>query len=279
VPDQHVSAVYGLELVAPYLEQWCSSYNDLTSLDFSNFVKLDTIECYLSSNLSSVNLTNTPALRRACFEDCNLASLDLSQSPNLEDIRGALNAYRSIQFGTTGANAWHICVRDNPQISNPTLFANTSQFPNIAELLIWNDNQSGTLDIPSTHPSLPISLIGDDNQYSMLDFSGAFKNRAAAGIVSFQNNRLTQVNIAGCAQITELYLNNNLLGASQLDALLETLDSLGRSRDNTPSEVSLTVDLRQNDNPSATGYTHASALAQKGWTVYAEAWTLTPTAQ
>ena len=40
VDDQHVSAVEGLASVAPYLRQWCSSYGDLTSLDFTDFVAL-----------------------------------------------------------------------------------------------------------------------------------------------------------------------------------------------------------------------------------------------
>ena len=157
VPDQQVSAVRGLHHVAPYLAQWCSSYNQITSLDFSNFTNLDTIECFLSYSLRTVNLTNTPKLRRACFEDCNLESLDLSGSPNLEDLRGAVNDFSTINFGNIGAHVWHICMPVNPQLTNRTIFADMTLFPNIAELFIWNDNQTGSLRIPATHPTLGVS--------------------------------------------------------------------------------------------------------------------------
>ena len=71
--------VRGPHLVAPYLAQWCSSYNRITSLDFSNFTNLDTIECS-SQNLRTANLTNTPKLRRVCFEDCTLNPWNLPKA-------------------------------------------------------------------------------------------------------------------------------------------------------------------------------------------------------
>jgi len=40
VADQHVAEVRNLDLVAPSLREWCSSYNKIVSLDFSNFVNL-----------------------------------------------------------------------------------------------------------------------------------------------------------------------------------------------------------------------------------------------
>ena len=63
VNDQLVSKVENLQLVAPYLKEWCSSHNRITSLDFSNFVNLETIECFLSQSLQTINLTNTPKLK------------------------------------------------------------------------------------------------------------------------------------------------------------------------------------------------------------------------
>ena len=48
VPDQHVSLVENISLAAPYLKEWCSSYNNIKSLDFSNFINIETIECYRS---------------------------------------------------------------------------------------------------------------------------------------------------------------------------------------------------------------------------------------
>jgi hypothetical protein len=278
VADQQVSAVSGLELVAPTLEQWCSSYNRIAALDFSHFVKLDTIECFLSSSLTSVDLTDTPSLKRACFEDCSLASLDLSQSPALEDLRGAVNEYATIGFGSIGAAVWHICVRDNAYLTDADLFADLTQFPAIAELFIWNDRQTGSIRIPSTHPSMGVSLQADDNQYASLDLSGALRNPSATGEVSFRNNALTAVDLAGCSQINVLRLNSNRLPAAAVDALLADLVAAGRDRAATGEGTPLLVDLSGGSNaaPSAAGQAHAQTLADRGWTVVTAAGTYTP---
>ncbi|MCY2992783.1 MAG: hypothetical protein NTY19_33620 [Planctomycetota bacterium] len=276
VPDQQVSAVTGLALVAPTLEQWCSSYNRLRFLDFSNFVNLDTIECFLSQTLVRVNLANTPKLKRACFEDCDLETLDLAQSPALEDLRGAVNRYPTIEFGRIGRRVWHICVRDNPQMTNQALFADLSSFPNLSELFIWNDNQTGVLRLPASDPKRSVALLADGNHYTSLDLSGSLRNAAASGAVSFRSNQLSRINIAGCIQITELSLEKNRLDAAQVDGLLTTLDRLGRSRVDTEPHVALKIDLRGNAAPGAAGRAAAASLAAKGWTVVAESLTREP---
>ena len=270
VPDQQVSSVRGLHLVAPYLAQWCSSYNRITSLDFCNFKNLETIECYLSQQLRSVALKNTPKLRRACFEDCNLQSLDVSGSPNLEDLRGALNNYPTINFGNIGAHVWHICVRDNPQLTNRSIFADLANFPNLSELLIWNDNQTGVLRIPATHSTNRVYIAADGNQYTSLDLSGALTNIYSHAVVNLQDNQLSAVTIDGCCQINELNLMNNQLSAATLDTLLTTLDALGKSSDHIGEGERLLVDLRGNAVPGDTGCDHARNLVDKGWTVLAE---------
>lgn len=276
VQDQHVSAVRGLHLVAPYLGQWCSSYNQITSLDFRNFTNLDTIECYNSQSLRTVNLTNTPKLRRACFEDCNLAALDLAGSPNLEDLRGALNDFPTINFGSIGAHVWHICVRDNPQMTNQTIFADMTNFPNLMHLYIWNDNQAGALRLPATNPISEVYILADDNHYTSVDLSGALANAALRGMVSLRNNNLSAISLTGCRQITELYLENNLFDSATLDTLLGTLDALGRSESTIGPGGQLLADLRGNATPGTTGYNYALSLAGKGWTVAAEGWIVEP---
>jgi hypothetical protein len=276
VPDQHVSAVRGLHRVAPYLAQWCSSYNQITSLNFRNFTNLDTIECFLSYSLITVNLTNTPKLRRACFESCSLESLDLSSSPNLEDLRVAGNDLSTLNFGNIGAHIWHICMPVNPNLTNRTIFADMTLFPNIAELFIWDDYQTGPLRLPATNPALEVRILADGNQYNSLDLSGALTNATAIAVVSFRSNNLSAINITGCSQITELYLESNLLEAATLDTLLATLDTLGRSESNLGPGGLLRVDMRGNATPSAEGLVHAQALAAKGWTVYVEGHTYEP---
>ena len=276
VPDQKVSAVTGLDLVAPTLGQWCSSYNQIPSLEFVNFAQLDTIECFLSQKLTSVKLVNLPRLRRACFEDCDLRQLDLTGCPALEDLRGAQNAYPSIAFGKIGAQVWHICVRDNPQMADPKVFADLTQFPRISELFIWNDNQAGSIRIPSSHPENGVAILADGNHYESADLRGALRNARSTATVAFRSNRLRQINIEGCQQICELILEGNLLPADQVDRLLVTMDQLGRSRENIPDWVKPRIDLRGNAAPGPAGQQAMARLAAKGWTVTASDRTAAP---
>ncbi len=275
VPNQQVSDVEGLEQVAGTLQQWCSSYNLITSLDFGNFVNLDTIECFLSQTLRSVNLANTPVLKRACFEDCDLQTLDLSQSPLLEDLRGAVNAYPTIEFGNIGSQLWHICVRDNPQLTNQTLFTDLTAFPAISELFIWNCSQSGTLRLPASSATRWVSIAADGNAYTALDLAGSLHNAANGGSVSLQNNQLESVNLTGCVQIHALDLENNQLGEAQVDGMLVALDGLGRTQANSPG-LTLTVDLRGNATPGTAGQAAGQNLADKGWTVQCTGWIPNP---
>lgn len=259
VADQNVASIQGLDAVAPYLQQWCSSYNKITSLNFSNFTKLDTIECYFSQSLEEVILTNTPALQRACFEDCNLLSLDLSQSPKLKDLRGALNAYTTINFGSIGSEIWHICIRNNSQLTKRNLFADMSQFPVVEELFIWNDNQAGSLNLASTGSTGNVAVYAYDNYYTSANFSGAFQNSSFQGTIYMANNQLTSLNITGCSQLTYLDARTNNLGSTEIDSILYNLDTLGRSGG--------TVDLTGNSAPSTDGQAYIASLVLKGWTV------------
>lgn len=259
VDDQQVTSVDGLAVVAPYLRQWCSSYNLITSLDFSNFVHLDTIECFLSHTLSDVTLSNTPSLQRACFEDCNLLHLDLSQSPQLQDLRGALNSYLSIGFAASCSSLWHICIRDNTQITDRHLFSDMSTFPNIEELFIWNDNQTGALVVPSTGMSRTVLIYAHDNFYTSADFSGALQDNSRYAFLLLYRNNLETISLTGCRQVTFLDARNNNLSAEAVDSILATLDELGRPDG--------TVDLRNNTPPSAVGQLYITNLLAKGWNV------------
>jgi hypothetical protein len=268
VPDQHVTAVQGMRVLATNLRQWCSSYNDIKTLDFSGFVMLDTIECYLSSSLESVNLADTPLLERACFENCSLKALDLSGSPKLRDLRGALNDYSTINFGAIGADIWHICVRDNPQMTNQHLFKDMSQFPKIRELFIWNDNQAGALVIHSSVAG-GITVQASGNHFTSADFSGALTDPSGYSFVDLSANALTTVKINGCWQLVQLDVSGNMLNEAAVDDILQTLDELRRERSNVASRINLSIDIGGSGNaaPSADGLVHAANLGAKGWTV------------
>lgn len=250
---QNVVAVTGLENAAPYLQLWCSSHNPIETLDFSNFTQLAEIECFLCQSLSSVNLHNTPLLARACFEDNNLAALDLSECPSLADLRGAVNAYTSITWGTTGAQVWHICVRDNPQMTSN--LPDMSQFPLLQELFVWNDSQSGALHPTSTHLT---SVLAAGNRYTEADFSGCFPG-GGYGQIDLSNNRLASLNIAGCPGLMSLDARNNNLSRAAVDGILQALDGFVTSGGS--------VNLTGNMPPTDTGHAYASNLEARGWTV------------
>lgn len=261
VPNQMVSQVENLSLVAPYLREWCSSYNMLTSLDFTNFVNLETIESFLSPTLQNVNLTNTPKLKRVCFVVNGLLDLNLSSSTALEDVQIPSNKFTTFVLPEQTGNIWTMVVRDNPQLTNQEIIDDLTNFPNISNLAVWNTNQKGALVIPKTNPTRWVGIRAYDNQYTSLDLRGSLQNREQAGLVDLHNNKLTTVEIAGCHQIRTLNLAQNLLSSEEVDKILKQLDEFG------PTITPRTVDLRNNQPPTAQGKVYQANLEAKEWTV------------
>ena len=233
---------------------WASSYNPITNtLDFSGFSRLEYIECYNCWPLQHVVVSNLPALKRACFEDCDLRELDLSGNPNLEDVRGALNAYTNILVERgTGPKVWHWCMRDNPQLTQR--FADVmTNFYSLRELYIWNDNQSGTLKIASTN-LMDVQAFG--NHFTAADFGG----QSNLWTLSLYQNELTNLVLTGCAGLRQLDARENRLPTAALDSILATLD--------TSAPALQRVDLSANAQfPSSAGYAHFTNLQSRGVSV------------
>lgn len=263
--SQKVSKVEHLSLAAPYLEFWCSSYNLMDSLNFDNFINLETIECYKCTKVQNISLKNTPKLKRLCVEDNDLKSLDISECTGLEDLRAAINEYDKITFSNSTEEMWHLCVRDNPKIEDSLLFSNLDVFPAISELWIWNCSQSGAFKLQTTITD-EISIVAHDNKYSTLNLSGALQKETSWAQVYFENNELESVNVSGCKQIYKLNLRNNRLLPDSVDKVLSQMDELG--------EVKYTdyrfVDLRDNSIPTDIGLIHKANLEARGWTIYVQ---------
>jgi Leucine-rich repeat (LRR) protein len=262
VGNQHVSEVRNISLVKDYLEVWCSSHNQIDTLIFDDFVVLDTVECFLSQSTRHVSLKNTPSLTRLCLEDNNLSTLDISGCTALADLRGAVNNYSTIDFANSADDVWHICVRDNPQITNDTLFAHMDLFPNIAELFIWNDNQSGTFRMSQNHPTRNISLLANGNHYTRLDLRGALQHEAGNGEISFEGNGLRSVELEGCDQLKRILLTWNGMSSDTVNKILSQVDDFGTSNG--------VLDLRGNRVPTVESESHLANLRAKGWTVEVE---------
>jgi hypothetical protein len=261
VKDQFVTMVENIELVAPYLKQWCSSYSRITSLNFNNFVNLDTIECYLCQSLQSITLSNTPKLKRTCFELNKLSNLDYSGCSALEEIRASTNLFTDITMPTYKETIWHLCIRDNPQITNQTLFNDMTDYPNIADFFVWNSNQKGDLVIPKTSSTRWIGIRAYDNQYTSVDLRGSLQNPEQAGLLDMHNNKLTSVEIAGCHQIKTLDLSNNLLSSEMVEHVLKQLDEFG------PTITPRKANLSKNNPITAQGKIYKANLEAKGWEV------------
>lgn len=258
VSDQKVSRIENLELVAPYLELWCSSYNMLDTLNFDNFINLNTVECFHSTTVQNVSLKNTPKLKRLCLEDNDLKTLDISDCINLEDLRAALNDFKDVEFSKSTDMLWHLCIRNNKAILNQSMFSNLADFPAIRELLIWDTNQSGIFAMHNTIGN-SILLLAYQNEYTSLDLKGSLLNENGFAEVNFRDNRLNSVNLEGCKQITELNLSNNLLSADSVDHILKQLDDLGTSNRK--------VNLLGNSAPTSIGLIYKANLEAKGWIV------------
>ncbi|HZW39144.1 MAG TPA: T9SS type A sorting domain-containing protein [Ignavibacteriaceae bacterium] len=261
VGNQFVSKVENLQLVAPYLREWCSSHNPLVSLDFSNFINLETIESVLSQTLQTVTLTNTPKLKRVAFVINGLTSLNLGQNPLLEQVIASANKFTDVTLPAQSDKIWSIIFRENPQLTNQRLFNVMANYPNISNLAVWSCNQSGDLVIPKTNPTRWVGIRAYDNQYTSLDLRGSLQNPNQAGLVDMHKNKLTNVNISGCHQIKTLDLSDNLLSSEMVEQVLKQLDEFG------PTITPRKADLSKNSPITAQGKVYKANLEAKGWEV------------
>ncbi|HET6560074.1 MAG TPA: T9SS type A sorting domain-containing protein, partial [Prolixibacteraceae bacterium] len=261
VENQYVSQVENLNLVAPYLKEWCSSYNMITSLDFNNFVNLETIECFLSQSLQSVNLTNTPKLKRVCFVVNSLLNLDLTGCTGMEEILVGSNKITDLILPKSAKNIWYIGARENHEITNNYIVNDLSRFPQIAHLSIWESNQKGDIIMPKTHPSKWVWIRAYGNEYTSIDFRGALQKIDGIGLVDMHNNKLIKVEIGGCKQIRTLDLSQNQLSSETVDYVLKQLDEFG------PDVIERNVNLSSNQPPTKQGLIYKASLEAKGWNV------------
>lgn len=249
VPNQYVSGFRNLNLAKNSLRYLCASYSPMSELDVSELAALEFIELLYCSNLANLKLGSHPVLERLCIEDCNLGSLDLSGCHALEDLRSALNNYSSINWGTIGANLWHICVRGTAFAVN---LPGLAQFPSLRELLIWNNNQNGAFVI--NNPVIQ-RIDAYSNNYTSADISGC--NNLTEFDLS--GSQLTSLNLGTAGNLNDAALKDCNLTQSLVDYVLLTINGNGR--------INGILELSGNSFPSAAGMTGYTSLLGKGWTV------------
>jgi hypothetical protein len=280
--QQNVTAISGLQTAAS-LVTLSASHNPLTSLDVSNMTTLRDVECYYCP-LTSFTLANNTGLKRLGIEragsgspQAGLVSLDLSQTPNLHDLRQAGdNTLASLNWGSAAAHSTllHYCVRDDTELPASR---DMSGFSALREVFDYNTGHSGSF---VNHSGNLGFVYAYSNALTSVNVSNGFPNplptcfTGAGGVcgdLDVHQNQLTSLNIANSPGIKRLYAQQNNLGQTAVDSVLATLDGFGTSGG--------TVDLSSNTGPSATGLTHKAALEARGWTVTVDSTptTATPT--
>lgn len=250
VSNQNVIGFSNLQLAKNSLRYICASYNPLAELDLRNMDALGFVELYKCNFLKRLRLGTHPELERLCVESCDLDSLDISGCTNLEDLRGALNSYKSIEWGSIGQSLWHICIRDNPRMVQN--LPDLTRFPVLRELLNWNTNQTGAFVI---HSSAIRVIESSGNHYTSVDVSDCPTLRN----INFSGSQLTSLNFGNGNYMKDVRLINCDLTQMLVDYVLQVLDGAGHYYG--------ILDLTGNSAPSSTGLTHITSLISRGWTI------------
>mgnify|MGYP005848665435 CR=1 FL=1 len=251
VENQNILEFRNLSLAKNSLQYICASYSPLYKLDLREFESLRFIELLFCRNLSDLTLGSHPYLERLCVEDCNLGALDLSGVPALEDIRASTNNFTSINWGNnTGSVMWHLCIRSNPQLTEN--FPYYTRFPQLMDLLIWDDSQTGDF---VWHSHFIRRIDAYENNYTSADVSEC----PSLSILSLSGSKLRSINIGNAESLMYLYLKDCLLSRSMVDYVLKTLDEAGLSDGE--------LDLTGNSGPSVESIIYIQNLKDRGWTI------------
>lgn len=273
VPNNFVSLISNISVVADNLQTLCISYNLLTTIDLSDFAALETLESF-RGDLQTINLSGCVNLKRLCLEENGLNSLDISACTLLEDLRGARNDYASITWPATAENLWHMCLVSNTNFTvNPPF-----NYPAVKELWVSGSNISGNIEITSQDIE---SIWLQNNQITGVDLSSATITSDRSYIHAF-NNPMTSFSLGvGCALLWELsiydcqitalditdltnvhylYARNNDLSTEQIDGILAHLDTLSLGGERI-------INVSLNNPPSVAGMVSVSSLQNKGWSV------------
>lgn len=251
VPAQGVSMVSGLKVVAPYLEVWCSSRNPLTSLDFSNFTALHTVECFQCTNLASINVMGATSLTRLCVESNRLTNLNLSTNSLLGDLRTSDNYITEVVWGDTGTHLWHYCAGDSRGQLVPPLVTNK---PALEDAWLWNNAATGEF-----RPNSKVlrSVWIHRNNYTYVDVSNCPN---LYEITAQDNPNLSYIDITGNYALTRVTAQNCALTLNAVNHIVTVL-AAGTGTNGT---------LNLAGSAAPTNTAGIATLIGRGWTVTVE---------
>ena len=251
--NQHVSRVDGLENVAPYLEYWASSYNPITQINFSEFTQLKNIEMYHCTDLTNLTLKNNTNLTRICIENGHLSTLDLSETPAIQDLRVSRQSNTAGDtFSITWGNfiypdLWHLCI-NNDNIVTPIPFENLTY---LNEIWLWDSNYSWNVHLNSTNLK-DVSIY--NNSITELNLSGCCSAGSDVYVGGYNNNLTRVIFTKNDTGLVHLDVHNNRLKISAVDEILSVADSMNITG------TGKVFDLTYNAVPSSEGLAHANNL-------------------
>ena len=228
IRDMAVTDITGLEYFQGLTFFQCHG-SQLTSIDLTKNPNIETLSMNLNMNLTSINLSNSTALRDLRVNSNALTALDLSAATNLEHVDCFQNQLTSLDVSGNTKLAHLNCAE------NQINALNTGSLTSLLRL-ISSRNAMSSVDV-SNNPNLT-DLIVDRNQISALDL---LKNLALK-VLCFNANQISSIDVSQQKDLHELQANGNRL--SEIDLSQNTsLACLELAFNNLPS-----IDLSANSS-------------------------------
>ena len=188
VANKNISNLYGIQFF-PNLEKLDCDQNNLSSLDVSQNPALKYLYCE-QNNLSSLDVSSNSALKYLHCTRNNLSSLDVSQNPALEYLLCAQNKLTSLDVSQNAALKYLDCK--NNQLTNLNVeYTNIDTSVFLSELLA-QDN------------TYPIT-VGSDRTFNLSALPGKFEVSKAGNWNGGSVNGNTLTVNKGETQVTYTY--------------------------------------------------------------------------
>lgn len=182
--------------------------NNLSSLDLSGNVNLETVQCSMSG-LTSINIDNLTNLKNLTLSNNALTALDVSALTALEILVLQANSLTSIDV-SKNTNLTSLSLSEN-QLTSLDVSANTA-----LQDLILSDNAITAIDV--SHNTELVWLYAQNTSLTTIDLT----NNTLLEKLWVNDNQLTSLDVSNNILLTELGCYNNtisLLDVSENTAL------------------------------------------------------------
>ena len=244
VSNSGLNTVFNFENL-PALQLLTFTYSNITSLTITNLTNVLNLSIYSNSNLVGLNLIELTSLNKINAFDCNIATLSITNSPNLTEIDFSnselndipvanypllkklnlngnnisdtsgfanLNNLEDLKIGAN--NITDLVLPVLPALKSLTCYQNSLATINLSNFPALNFLNAGYCGISnfnfSSNPLLS-QLVITNNNVSSLDFS----NTPLIGSLSVGSNPIVSLNLSNLAWLQHLSCESTLI--SELD--------------------------------------------------------------